>query len=46
MTADSSILSRDADGPKSEEKNFFRWKNDGYAGKKVENIIVHDLKCK
>ena len=46
MTANSSILSRNADGPKSEYKNFFRWKNDGYARKKVENIIVHGLKCK
>ena len=46
MTADSSILSPNADGPKSELKNFFRWKNDGYARKTVENIIVHGLKCK
>ena len=25
---------------------LFRWKNEGYARKKVGNVFVHGLKCK
>ena len=45
MTADSSILSRNADGPKSEKK-FLGGKTTDMQEKKVENSIVHGLKCK
>ena len=38
MTADSSILHHNADGPKLEQKQFFR-KNDGYARKKLETLL-------
>ena len=46
MTADSSILSRNADGPKSELGNFFKVEKRGICQKKVENSIVCGLNCK
>ena len=39
MTADSSILSRNADGPKSEQKIFFRWKTTDMQEKKLKTLL-------
>ena len=39
MTADSSILRRNADGPVSKQKQCFRLKNDGFARKELETLL-------